>query len=77
MSLRKAINEKCKDCIYDPLAGGTWLKQVGDCIDTPCPLHPYRPGQDNRNLEVNSLVKRSIPEGLKRFQEQKRASKLP
>ena len=28
MSLRKRIDEKCKDCIYDPTAPGTWRQQV-------------------------------------------------
>ena len=43
MSLRKAINDKCKDCIYDPLSAGTWLKQVELCTSTNCPLYPVRP----------------------------------
>jgi len=43
MSLRKAINEKCKDCIYDNLAEGTWLKQVELCTCSDCPLYPVRP----------------------------------
>lgn len=43
MSLRKAINGKCKDCIYDPLAGGTWLAQVAQCSCIDCPLWPVRP----------------------------------
>ena len=43
MSLRKAINEKCKDCVYDPLAGGSWLKQVELCTCTDCPIYPVRP----------------------------------
>lgn len=41
--LRKAVNEKCKDCIYDPLAGGKWRQQVDACTDTACPLWPVRP----------------------------------
>jgi hypothetical protein len=44
MSLRKAINAKCKECIYDPLGGtGTWKKQVVECTSKSCPLWPYRP----------------------------------
>ena len=27
-SLRKSVNAKCKECIYDPYARGTWRKQV-------------------------------------------------
>ena len=30
MSLRNAINAKCRDCIYDPLCGGgTWRESGG------------------------------------------------
>jgi len=43
MSLRKAINEKCKDCIYDDLAAGTWLQQVTICSSEDCPLFDVRP----------------------------------
>ena len=46
-SLRKAINNKCKDCIYDPLAGGSWLKQVELCTSTNCPLYDVRPIRRN------------------------------
>lgn len=44
MSMRKAINEKCKDCIYDPMEKGSWRKQVSLCSCTDCPLYPVRPG---------------------------------
>jgi hypothetical protein len=43
MSRQKAINEKCRDCIYDPLAGGTWRQQVENCTIQTCSLWPYRP----------------------------------
>jgi hypothetical protein len=44
MSRTKAINDKCKDCIYDPLAGGTWREQVESCrSEHTCALWPYRP----------------------------------
>lgn len=69
MSLRKAINEKCKDCIHDPKAPGSWLKQVGMCIATPCPLHPYRPGRDYGKDKGN---KGEIPEGLRKYQESRK-----
>jgi hypothetical protein len=41
---QQAINAKCKDCIYDHLAGGTWRDQVERCGGTDCPLYPHRPG---------------------------------
>jgi hypothetical protein len=43
MSMRAAINAKCKDCIYDSCAPGNWRQQVEACTITGCSLHPYRP----------------------------------
>lgn len=44
MSLRAAINAKCKDCIYDPLSGlGNWRQQVTACTIKTCSLWPVRP----------------------------------
>ena len=41
---RKAVNEKCKDCIYDPMSGlGNWRQQVEACEIPDCPLWPIRP----------------------------------
>lgn len=42
-SLRKAVNAKCKCCIYDDLAAGTWLQQVTFCSVDLCPLYEVRP----------------------------------
>ena len=43
MTQKKAIAEKCKDCIYDEFDPGTWVMQVESCIDKSCPLYTYRP----------------------------------
>ena len=45
ISLRAAINAKCRDCIYDPLSGlGNWRQQVSACdAEGACPLWPVRP----------------------------------
>lgn len=44
MSLRAAIDAKCKDCIYDPKSGlGTWRQQVEGCAIRTCSLWPVRP----------------------------------
>ena len=43
MSLRKAINLKCKDCTYDNKAPGTWRQQVAFCCVKTCPLWAVRP----------------------------------
>lgn len=41
--LREKIDAKCKECIYDPYAEGTWRKQVENCPCYDCPLYPVRP----------------------------------
>lgn len=52
MSLRKAINDKCRDCIYDPKSGfGTWRQQVEGCTSRNCPLYPVRPKATRRSTE--------------------------
>lgn len=38
-----AINAKCRDCIFDPYAAGSWREQVAACCGAHCPLHPVRP----------------------------------
>ncbi len=43
MSLRKAVNAKCRECTYDPLDVGTAAQQIAVCTDSDCPLHPVRP----------------------------------
>ena len=42
MSLLIVINEKCKDCIYDPTSSGTWRQQVALCSIKTCPLWDVR-----------------------------------
>jgi len=43
MSLRQAVNAKCRECTYDPLDVGTAAQQIAVCTDSDCPLHPVRP----------------------------------
>lgn len=43
MSLRKAIDNKCKECIFDNMHEGTWKQQVTECTSYTCPLYPVRP----------------------------------
>ena len=43
-SMRKLINEHCKNCCYDPLAQhGAWRQQTEACAVTKCALWPVRP----------------------------------
>jgi hypothetical protein len=41
-SLRAPIDEKCRDCIYDPADPGGWRQQVDACSCTSCPLWKVR-----------------------------------
>ncbi|MDG2272481.1 MAG: hypothetical protein P8L39_09260 [Halioglobus sp.] len=43
MSLRKAINNKCRQCTHDSLDPGTAAQQIACCVASDCPLHPVRP----------------------------------
>lgn len=43
MSLREAINAKCRECTYDPMDAGTAAQQIACCVVAHCPLHPVRP----------------------------------
>ena len=43
MGLRKSINDKCKDCIFDNCAAGNWRQQVTICSAKSCPLWEVRP----------------------------------
>jgi hypothetical protein len=52
MSMRAAINAKCKDCIYDDCAPGNWRQQVAACTISTCSLHPYRPKSKPRASQV-------------------------
>jgi len=55
-SMRAAINSKCKDCIYDPLAGlGTWRQQVGGCTSTDCPLFLLRPLPEGKKHQYREI----------------------
>lgn len=43
MSLRRAIDQKCKSCLYDELALGSWRAQIAACSSPDCPLYGVRP----------------------------------
>jgi len=43
MSLRNAINAKCRECVHDDAAPGTWREQVAQCSVPRCSLWPVRP----------------------------------
>ena len=74
-SLRKAINEMCKQCIYDPYSRGTWLQQVRECSTDICPLHPVRPGLEHEKkprTEAQIAASRKLAELAREKREQSR-----
>jgi len=72
---RKAINDMCKDCIWDPKAGqGTWRNQVELCTSTDCSLYPLRPlteestqlrAEARRKITGNKISKSAFKKGNK------------
>ena len=42
-SLRKAINQACRDCLYDSHSPGAWRQQIEACTDKKCALYAVRP----------------------------------
>ncbi len=39
----EAIALKCRDCVHDEAAVGTWRQQISACHLTACPLWRFRP----------------------------------
>ena len=56
MTRQKAIEVKCKDCIYDPLDDGTWRQQVERCELTDCALWNYRPKSRSKKPSLPDSV---------------------
>ena len=43
-SLRAAINQHCRNCLYDKISGvGSWRQQVEACTAKTCALYTVRP----------------------------------
>jgi len=68
-SLKKAIEEKCKDCTYDQCAPGTWREQVELCTVKACPLWQVRPKtvatiNANRKIRAEGVDMDAILAGL-------------
>lgn len=70
MSRTSAINEKCKDCIYDDKAPGTWREQIQACpSEKSCALWPYRPVSvaminANRKIKLDIAAVDALIDGL-------------
>ena len=54
LSRRKAIREKCLNCTG-------WIpKDVRNCDDEECPLHPYRSGKGKQDPDLRNAAIRSM-----------------
>ena len=42
-SLRRAIDGKCRECLFSPDAPGRWREQIERCTAPDCPLYAVRP----------------------------------
>ena len=65
LSYKKAVAEKCKDCIYDDAleGGGGVNQQIATCTITDCALHPVRPiNKHNTKLTKRILKVHGIKE---------------
>ena len=62
-SWRKAINAKCRDCIYDPVDGGTWRQQVEACTSPDCALFQLRPVSTPKDTKESSTRCERAAEG--------------
>jgi len=51
ISRAQAVNQHCKDCIYDPSNGGNWRQQVEACTVTSCALYDIRPVSNSRQTD--------------------------
>ena len=60
----QAVAAKCRECISDPLAAGTWREQVAVCACTDCPLWQCRPLSANAPPWIASRDAADLPDGF-------------
>ena len=48
-SLRKAINDMCRSCIYDTTGYGSCAQQIEACTAFRCKLWPVRPTRNRKH----------------------------
>jgi len=58
-----AIAAKCKDCIHDPAAAGTWREQATVCTSITCALWNFRPLSANAPAWLTSRDAADLPQG--------------
>ena len=64
-SRKQAIEEKCKECSYDPedKGAGTWRQQIEACVMPDCPLYEFRPlSRTNSPTLLSGVAKNDTPQ---------------
>jgi len=79
-SLRGAINNYCKWCIFDSTQGseGGWRNQVAECTSKDCPLFSVRPlphYEDKSKLELVRVGEFDFEEERARKREERLSEK--
>ena len=67
MTRAQAIAAKCRECIHDPNASGTWREQVATCGCTDCPLWRYRALPRHAPDWLAARDPAQLPEGFHRL----------
>lgn len=76
-SLREAINEMCKSCIYDRHHQGGWRQQVEGCVSAHCPLFDKRPTPRERVKEQVEEIKKDALHDPETIPMKKRTASWP
>lgn len=64
MTRGQAIAAKCRECMHDPAAVGTWREQVATCHCVDCPLWGYRPLPRSAPPWIASRNVGNLPDGF-------------
>lgn len=62
-----AIAAKCRDCIFDQEAAGTWRQQVTVCPSTDCALWTFRPLAEGIAPCFKARSPNALPDGWQRL----------
>ena len=68
MTRAQAIAAKCRECIHDPHASGTWREQVATCHCHDCPLWRFRPLPRNAPPWIAAREADNLPADFHRLQ---------
>ena len=77
LTRQEAIEQNCKDCQYDELAGGTWKDQVEACPSKKCPFYEHRPvSERTRKVRQEAKIAVMTPEQLVKYRAKQEAARI-